>query len=279
MEWRLFLNQTSTCLSNFLNETVVATLFGHLSENHCAGNNRSNSSISLLSLFSPTSYKKVQSWKDIHVLLPSPNIGLVYRKGKKLWLNIRVGTDPMTNYETWNNIKTNVSFTDRPDRDLQRLLEVCSEHSTNQRLREIMTFVQSLTADRFEELCIHVQKDSLKIPTRRQFRQKVEVLTLLQLNEVVARKVTISVRGLRYPLPEHVSKQFPSITSKIVLPLEKTKQDFFIGGYPEFLLKWYTMHLVPVDLETSSVFTSCQETDTKENSKPSTNNSSTCTVQ
>jgi len=278
MEWRLFLNQKSTCVSNFLNETVVATLFGHLSENHSAGN-RSNSSISLLSLFSPTSYKKVQSWKDIHVLLPSPNVGLVYRKGKKLWLNIRIGTDPNTNNEIWSNIKTNVSFTDRADRDLDRLLEVCLQHSANPRLREIMTFVQSLTTNRFEELCIHVLKDSLKIPTRRQFQQKVEVLTLLQLNEVVARKVTISVRGLRYPLPEHVSKQFPSITSKIVLPLEKSKQDFFIGGYPEFLLKWYTMHLVPVDLETSSVFTSCRETETKVNSNPSTNNPTTCIVQ
>jgi len=212
-------------------------------------------------------------------LLPSPNVGFVYRKGKKLWLNIRVRTDPITNCEIWTNIKTAVSFTDKPDRDLRRFLEVCVEHSGNQRLREIMTFVRSLTADRFAELCIHVQKDRLKIPAKQQFCQKVTVLTMVQENEVVARKVTISVQGLRYPLLEHVAKQLPSIASKIILPLEKSNQDFFIGGYPEFLLKWYTMHIVPVHIETSSVFTSCRETEKKENNELLSNNPSTCIVQ
>jgi len=280
-EWRLFANQSGTSVANLFNENAgVASVFGFQSENFRTRNNcQSNSSSSFLSLFSPMSNEKVQSWKDIHVLLPSPNVGFEYRKGKNLEINIRVRTDPITNCDTWSNIKTTVRFTDRPERDLGRFVEVCLEHSGNQRIREITSFVRNLTADQFAELCIHVKKDSLEMPTEQQLCRKVEALTLLHRNEVLARKITVSVQDLRIPATEFVSNQLHSITSKIIRSLERKNQDFFIGGYPEFLLKWYTMHIVPVHVEGPSVFKSSRKPEAKENNNLFTNSASNCIVQ
>jgi len=283
-EWRLFANQSGTSVANlFHDNTGVASAFGFQSESPGTRNNchSNSSSSSLLSLFSPMSNEKVQSWWDIHVLLPSPNVGFEYRKGKNLEINIRVGSDPINNCDIWSNIKTAIRYTDRPERDLGRLLEVCVEHSGNERIREIIGFVRNLSADQFGELCIHIKKDSLEMPTGQELCQKVEALTLLHRNEVLARKVTISVQDLRIPATEFVSNQLHSITSNIQQSLERTNQDFFIGGYPEFLLKWYTMHIVPVHTEGPSVFKSSRELEEKENNNNNLfkNNASNCIVQ
>jgi len=280
MEWRLFANPPGTGAGNLFSENAgVAAVFGYQSDNLCTINNCQNSTTSFLSLFSPMSNEKVQSWKDIHVLLPSPNVGFEYRKGKNLEINIRVRTDPMTNCDIWKNIKTAVRFSERPERNLARFIDVCLEYSGEERVLDIIRFVRSLTADRFAELCIHVKKDSLEMATGQQLCQKVEALTLLHRNEILARKVTVSVQEMRIPASEFVSNQLHSITSNIIRSLEKSNQDFFIGSYPEFLLKWYTMHIVPVHIEGSSVFKSSLEPEEKENNKLFANKPSNCTVQ
>jgi len=282
MEWRLFANSPVTSTGNLFNEyTGLVSAFGYQTENLCTVNNcHNNSSTPFLSLFSPVTNEKVQSWKDIHVLLPSPNVGFKYRKGKNLEVNIRVGTDPMTNCGIWTTIKTTVRFSDRPGRDLGRFTGVCMEHSGNQRVREIISFVRSLTTDRFAELCIHVKKDSLEVATDQQLCQKVEALTLLHRNEILARKVTVSVQEFGIPASEFVSNQLHSITSKIIRSLNRRKQDFFIGSYPEFLLKWYTMYIVPVPIAGPSVFKSSSKPEEKENNKMfTTNNPSHCALQ
>jgi len=280
MEWRLFANPPGTSAGNLFDENSgVVSVFGHQSDLCTVNNCQNNTTTPFLSLFSPISNEKVQSWKDIHVLLPSPNVGFEYRKGKNLRVNIRVGTDPMTNCDIWTNIKTTVRFTDRPERDLGRFTEVCLEHSGNERIREIISFVRSLTPDRFAELCIHVKKDSLEMATDQQLCQKVEALTLLHRNEVLARKITVSVQIFGIPATEFISNQLHSITSKITRSLKRTKQDFFIGAYPEFLLKWYTMHIVPVHIEGPSVFKSSPESEEKDNNNTFTHNPSHCTVQ
>jgi len=280
MEWRIFANPPSTGAGTLFSENAgFASVFGYQSDNLCTRNNCQNNTTSFLSLFPTMSNEKVQSWKDIHVLLPSPNVGFEYRKGKNLEINIRVGTDPMTNCDIWNNIKTAVRFSERPERNLARFIDVCLEHSGKDGVREIIRFVRSLTADRFAELCIHVKKDSLEMATGQQLCQKVEALTLLHRNEILARKVTVSVQEMRIPATEFVSNQLHSITSNIIRSLEKANQDFFIGAYPEFLLKWYTMHIVPVHIEGPSVFKSSREPEEKENNKLFANKSSHCTVQ
>jgi len=279
-EWRLFANQPGTKSTNLFNENAgVASVFSYQSENHGTRNNcHNNPSTSFLSLFSQMSSEKVQSRKDIHVLVPSPNVGFEYRKGKNLEINVRLETDPITNCDIWSNIKTSIKFTDKPERDLTRLSEVCVDHSEDPKIREVLSFLRNLTPDQFAELCIHVKKDSIEIPTDQLLRQKVEFLTLLHRNEVLARKVTISVQELSIPATEFTSKQLNSITSKIIRTLDKKNQDFFIGSYPEFLLKWYTMHIVPVHIDGPSVFKSSREPEEKQNSNLFNNNPN-CIIQ
>jgi len=234
----------------------------------------------------PKSNPKVQSQmeKDIHVLLPSPNVGFVYRNGRNLEVNIRIETDPITHCDTWKKLKTSVRFADRPERDLDRFFQVCLEHSGKPRIREVLSFVQPLTADRFSELCIHVVKDNLEMLSqkRQEICQKVELckLTLLHHNEVLARKVTVSVQLVQLPgISKIMAEQLNSIVAGIIDPIKSTHQDFFIGGYPEFLIKWYTMRIVPVHVEGPSVFKSSPEADDKEKNKLFANNPSVCIIQ
>jgi len=280
MEWRLFANQSDAKSTHLFNETAtVASVFGYQSENNGTRNNCHNSSTSFLSLFSPMSNEKVQSRKDIHILLPSPSVEFKYRKGKNLEVNVRVGTDAITNCDIWTNIKTSIKFTDRPERDLNHLSKVIGEHSENPKIREVVNFVRNLTVDQFAELCIHVKKDSLEMRTDQPLCQKVEFLTLLKRNEVLARKVTVCVQKLSIPATDFVSNQLNSITSKIIGALKRKNQDFFIGSYPEFLLKWYTMHIVPVHIDGPSVFKSNREREENQLYSNLLNNNPNCVVQ
>jgi len=197
--------------------------------------------------------------RDIHILLPSPNVMFMYKGRKSLEGYARKVPEKSAapDWHVWRRIDMNgIKFQDRPERDLYKFHKVLLEKAhTEPRILEVINFVNELTPESFQELCFQIKKEHWETPKSGGDDNLIQEcdITVLQRG---TNKVVLKKRSHSISIPPGAAKphELAKLTKRTYERLQEAKQDFFVGGYSEFLVKWYTMYICPIEIKADSVF-------------------------